>query len=182
MRCCERLYRPENIIGYTGDTNNNPTVYFVTESRDENGNLKLKDLVRGAQVLFLNGHITQQHASADNVGRELVKESYYYSITNVWWATIDGFDGDNNAIMPPPDEVRMFRDCVKRGRPFGDFEWVDSTVKQLGLRPTVRPRGRPRVRTRPRSTETSPDPFYFSLTPFTSPVATEPRFRLASNA
>lgn len=58
MRYCDRLYRPDNINGYTGDINNNPTVCFATESRDKDGNLKLKTLVRGAPVLFHNDHIT----------------------------------------------------------------------------------------------------------------------------
>ncbi len=38
------------------------------------------------------------------------------------------------------------RDSAKSGCPFGDLEWVESTVKRLGLQSTVGPRGRPRVR------------------------------------
>ena len=43
-------------------------------------------------------------------------------------------------------ELAAVRDCAKRGCPFGDLEWVESTVKRFGLQSTMRPRGRPRVR------------------------------------
>ena len=43
-------------------------------------------------------------------------------------------------------ELSAVRDSVKSGCPFGHLEWVESTVKRLGLQSTVRPRGRPRVR------------------------------------
>ncbi|TVS08783.1 MAG: hypothetical protein EA424_28155, partial [Planctomycetaceae bacterium] len=38
------------------------------------------------------------------------------------------------------------RQCVPRGRPFGDEGWVESIVHRLGLESTMRPRGRQRVR------------------------------------
>lgn len=41
------------------------------------------------------------------------------------------------------------RPRVSRAFQNGDFEWMESIVKQLGLQPTVRPRGRPRVRNPP---------------------------------
>ncbi len=92
MGYCDYLYRPDNIIGYSGDLNNNPTVYFVTESRDENGAIKTKQVGDVSQILFLNGHITQAHGQANNIGRELVTESYSYSIMNVDPNMIDGFN------------------------------------------------------------------------------------------
>lgn len=39
------------------------------------------------------------------------------------------------------DEIRK---CIKRGRPFGDKQWVNKTAAQLQLESTLRPRGRPR--------------------------------------
>jgi putative transposase len=44
------------------------------------------------------------------------------------------------------DELQAVRESAKRGRPFGDAEWVESSVERLGMQSTVRPRGRPPVR------------------------------------
>ena len=46
-------------------------------------------------------------------------------------------------------ELAAVRDSAKRGCPFGDIEWVESTVKRFGLQSTWRLRGRPRVRNSP---------------------------------
>jgi putative transposase len=46
-------------------------------------------------------------------------------------------------------ELASVRDAAKRGCPYGDLEWVESTVARLGLQSTLRPRGRPRVRNLP---------------------------------
>jgi putative transposase len=43
-------------------------------------------------------------------------------------------------------ELAELRQCVKRGRPFGEAEWVKATVARLGLEATLRPLGRPRKR------------------------------------
>ncbi|GAA4277180.1 hypothetical protein [Aquimarina mytili] len=51
------LYKKENIIGWTGDIQNNPTVYFMDDSTGD--------------VKKINaGHITQSHSFSGNVGRE----------------------------------------------------------------------------------------------------------------
>jgi putative transposase len=57
-------------------------------------------------------------------------------------------------VNPPltEKELAAVRDSVKRGCPFGDFEGVEPTVKELGLQSILRQRGRPRVRNPPRST------------------------------
>lgn len=57
------FYIPQNIIGYTGNINNNPTVYFL------NG------------TSF--GHITQAHDIRQNVGREEVYQAQDYEIRNI---------------------------------------------------------------------------------------------------
>ncbi len=42
------------------------------------------------------------------------------------------------------NELKALRECVKRGRPFGEPDWVTGTVNRLDLHSTLRPRGRPR--------------------------------------
>ena len=70
------FYVPDNIIGYTGELGNNPTIYF---EKRENG-----------EVTF--GRITQEHGDPKNKGRELVRmrsESDYQAI-NTYAAEIKG--------------------------------------------------------------------------------------------
>ena len=56
------FYTAANITGYTGDLNDNPTVYFRKGNKF--------------------GRITQEHNHADNIGRNLVKEYADYRIGN----------------------------------------------------------------------------------------------------
>ena len=58
----KNLYQPKNIIGYTGNINKNPTVYF------KNGNQY--------------GHITQDHSIKTNIGREIGVSSSLYTAKN----------------------------------------------------------------------------------------------------
>ncbi len=57
------FYTPENIIGYTGELRRNPTVYFRSDTEF--------------------GHITQQHESHWNIGREGVGDLVYPGWTYV---------------------------------------------------------------------------------------------------
>ena len=41
--------------------------------------------------------------------------------------------------------LKAVRQCVTRGRPFGDDRWEQRTAEQLGLESTLRPRGRQRI-------------------------------------
>ncbi|UUO09240.1 transposase [Blastopirellula sp. J2-11] len=41
-------------------------------------------------------------------------------------------------------ELNALRECVGRGRPYGDAEWTQKVVQRTGLGYTLRPRGRPR--------------------------------------
>jgi putative transposase len=41
-------------------------------------------------------------------------------------------------------ELMALRRCVVRGTPFGVPDWIERTVKELGLESTLRPRGRPK--------------------------------------
>ena len=41
-------------------------------------------------------------------------------------------------------ELTALRQCVNRGCPFGDSNWVNATAKKLGLNSTLRQRGRPK--------------------------------------
>ncbi len=43
-------------------------------------------------------------------------------------------------------ELAAVRKSAKRGCPFGEPSWIESSVKRLGLQSTLRPRGRPQVR------------------------------------
>ncbi len=52
MAYYDELYHCDNIIGYTGQLHDSPTVYFLSEE------------------LGLAGHITQKHFMDDNIGRE----------------------------------------------------------------------------------------------------------------
>ena len=45
------------------------------------------------------------------------------------------------------EELKTLRNCVVRGRPFGDDEWVERMSGKLGLEFTLRRRGRPRKET-----------------------------------
>ena len=47
------------------------------------------------------------------------------------------------------EELEAIRRSVNRGCPFGDEEWTDEVVQQLGLASTLRPRGRPRKAVQP---------------------------------
>lgn len=70
---CYRLdfYKRENIIGYTGDIDDNPTVYF----RDANNNF---------------GRITQYHNDPSNIGRNEIRQYADYRIENVWDNNVSG--------------------------------------------------------------------------------------------
>ena len=59
------FYIPENIIGYTGQIDNNPTVYFMTGP------------AHGPNEY---GHITQAHQVGPNEGREGVRRSAHYEL------------------------------------------------------------------------------------------------------
>ncbi len=41
-------------------------------------------------------------------------------------------------------QLAAARECVTRGRPYGDADWIVRTAATLGLAHTLRPRGRPR--------------------------------------
>jgi hypothetical protein len=62
MGYSDDFYVSGNIIGYTGDVNTNPTVYFRT------GNTF--------------GRITQDHPNRNNIGRNVVRTKGDYSIGN----------------------------------------------------------------------------------------------------
>jgi hypothetical protein len=57
------FYTPDNIIGYTGVLNKNPTVYFLSKTH--------------------YGHITQVHGTWRNVGRETIRSNSKYFFGNV---------------------------------------------------------------------------------------------------
>ena len=72
------FYVPENIIGYTGVLNKNPTVYFLSATH--------------------YGHITQVHDEWRNVGRETIRPNAQYAFGNV---------GDNNCLVESDSAAPM---------------------------------------------------------------------------
>ncbi len=42
-------------------------------------------------------------------------------------------------------ELKVLRQSVARGNPFGDTDWQNATAAQLGIEASMRPRGRPRL-------------------------------------
>ncbi len=46
-------------------------------------------------------------------------------------------------------EIAAVRWSLKRGSPFGNETWVESTARRLDLESTLRPRGRPQIRNLP---------------------------------
>jgi hypothetical protein len=44
-------------------------------------------------------------------------------------------------------KLESIRTSIRRGRPYGDEDWLKSCVERLQLESTLRPRGRPLVRT-----------------------------------
>ena len=65
-------------------------------------------------------------------------------------------------------ELDALRRSVRRGCPFGDEVWQQSTAKQLGLEFTLRPRERPRESTKRDFIQTYP-----LFPPYCSCVATQ---------
>jgi len=66
------FYTPENIIGYTGVLNKNPTVYFLSRTH--------------------YGHITQVHEEWTNVGREVIYPNTTYAFGNRDGVRLTEFD------------------------------------------------------------------------------------------
>ena len=50
-----------------------------------------------------------------------------------------------NKAITKKEEEALAR-SVKRGCPFGDEQWTEKVVKQLGLESTIRPLGRPKTK------------------------------------
>jgi len=73
------FYKKDNILGYTGNLTESPTVYFADAGGVNPRTVMIADV---EQVLVTFGHITQAHSIADNVGRGVVMESHSYSIFN----------------------------------------------------------------------------------------------------
>jgi putative transposase len=59
-----------------------------------------------------------------------------------------------NAALSEKD-LEAIRHCVRRGRPLGDRDWIESTVKRLNLESTLRPRGGQRLESSKAKTEKS---------------------------
>ena len=78
MAYAPEFYTPENIIGYTGVLNKNPTVYFLSAT--------------------YYGHITQVHGVWRNVGRETIRSNAKYTFEN---------DGDKKCLVESDSGAHM---------------------------------------------------------------------------
>lgn len=84
------FYHPNNIIGYTGDLNNKPTVYFM----------------RKTGVGYRFGRIIQKSKNPARIGRSVVREFPVYRIENRGGRVCESYDGI----------VRKGRRRIKMGR------------------------------------------------------------------
>lgn len=75
------FYTVENIIGYTGNLNDFPTIYF-----------RKLNMVTD-QTMY--GHITQRHIDSTNVGRMAVDSAKHYQIRN---ERVGGVTGEMKSI------------------------------------------------------------------------------------
>lgn len=107
------FYVPENIIGYTGDIDDKPTVYFKRVEAD-------------GMITF--GHITQNwfdgtfgESNSPNVGREEVRSAKDYTIENV-----------NNAMLEQAPSIN-FRHPSRSKITLLDRASKASTRYKLGL-------------------------------------------------
>ena len=67
-----------------------------------------------------------------------------FSVPDDW--PVDRPGGWLRTVNRPQDgkELDRVRDCVRRGRPYGDEAWTARTAARLGLESTLRSVGRPR--------------------------------------
>ena len=47
-------------------------------------------------------------------------------------------------LLPGESLNAKLENCIKRGTPFGNDQWITRTSQKLGLQMTLTPRGRPR--------------------------------------
>ena len=47
-------------------------------------------------------------------------------------------------LLPGKSVDAKLKNCIKRGKPFGNEKWIQITSQKLGLEMTLRPRGRPK--------------------------------------
>ncbi|MEK6235037.1 MAG: hypothetical protein N2C14_10015, partial [Planctomycetales bacterium] len=133
-------------------------VYFGCEARDEDGNVKTQKVGKVDQILFLNGHITQNHEPR-NVGRGLVTESYSYTLGNVDPKMISGFGDkikenqlqevyhqsevpvDNKRYYPTPDGFSDFHVSRSTLTPvdMSDYSAVMKLANAIARFPRLKP-------------------------------------------
>ena len=91
----------------------------------------------------------------------LVERAECWRWSGLWWRVSHREEASLLTPWPvqrPPDyiewvnqpqtaqELDEIRQCVTRGRPYGNHDWQRQTAGLLGLESTLRPRGRPRKR------------------------------------
>ena len=112
------FYVPENIVGYTGDIDQKPTVYFKREDTD-------------GTTTF--GHITQNwfdgtfgKSNSPNVGREVLRNADDYTIGNVRGAMLEqapsiNFQHSSRSMITLLDRTTKAKTRYKLGLAIANF-------------------------------------------------------------
>ncbi|MEM9943654.1 MAG: transposase [Planctomycetota bacterium] len=103
-------------------------------------------------------HTVCQYVERNALNASIVKraEDYRWGSLNNWLGSDSPIELASWPIRRLPKWVERvnqaltekaltaLRHSVKRGKPFGDIDWTEATVKKFGLESTTRARGRPR--------------------------------------
>ncbi len=129
----EDLYKPENIFAYTGDIDNNPSVYFKMDIPIDKGFQEVK-----------YGHITQDHDNSLNIGRERVAQGPVYFLKNEYKKGTTELRNKEFAYLFNKDknkhEVKSFHTSRNTHELIGpdDHEKRAKLAKAIGLFPDVK--------------------------------------------
>ena len=102
-----------------------------------------------------------RYVEANALRAEMVERAEDWQWSGLWRRSHDKHGEDLPVLCPWPverprnwtarvnaaianEQLQVVRECVDRGRPFGDEQWVAVTAKRLGLEFTLRGPGRPR--------------------------------------
>lgn len=124
--------------------------YFLTASRYVEANALRANLVRRAEDWRWGSLWRRQRSLEDQPPR---LHDWPVARPADWLSYV--------SQKPEATELEAVRRSARRGCPYGDEVWVQSTAEQLGLTTTLRARGRP-----PKDQESDPFPAKRVLTPF----------------
>jgi REP-associated tyrosine transposase len=107
-------------------------------------------------------HVVCRYVERNALGAKLVKRAEAWRYGSLWrWLQKPEPDPKILTAWPlrrPPGwvqrvnealtkkELDRLRECVQRGRPYGDEAWTEKIANRLDLWSTIRPRGRPKAK------------------------------------